>query len=90
MNKDKKRIIRKITIAFLTAFILLSITVCKNEPDIEEEIVESPYLGNTLIVSNQQTWIRNKYATKVSQVYIPYKHKESQDIVAFVYVLEDE
>ena len=56
---------------------------CNNEPVIDE--TESPYLGNTLEVSGQQVWRHDRFAEKISRIFIPYK-KSAHNLMAVVYM----
>lgn len=84
-----KKFIKLAGFVVLTAVIVLSMAICNNEPIIQES-GEIPYAGDTLAVSGQQIWTQNRYATKISQVYIPYQHDEPHNILALMYMLEDE
>jgi len=55
------------------ALIGLSFTFCAGEPAEDNENdkqTENPYLGNEIIINDQQVWKRNKDAKKISQAHL--------------------
>jgi len=68
-----KKISRFLEIIIITAIAIVFIAACFTDPYGEVENTESPYIKNTLIVSNQQVWKENRIATKISEVYSKYK-----------------
>ena len=71
MNK----ILKNHGIVSLAAVLLFSMAACVQDANDSKENgggTESPYLGYSLNISGQQVWTRNRFATKVSQVYLPY------------------
>jgi len=78
----------KRTVKILTAAVSLmfafALTACPDtSSDTAEEISgESPYM-ETLSVSGQPVWKLNKFATKISNVYLSYKG--NHDIGVFIY-----
>ena len=62
--------IAKLIAAIAFSALIVSVTACSNNTDDDGE---NPYLAkNTLTVSDQQVWKRNREATKISQAYLEY------------------
>jgi len=80
------KIINKLPLIIAFALVIFILTTCADE---QSEIKgESPYQGNNLIIDNQQVWIRNKEAKKISQVYLKYDDEDEHIIDGFFDVVD--
>ena len=79
----------------LAGLIIFAMTSCSHEVKDENDAValaakiptsgEYPYFGKkVLTIKDQQVWTRNRYATKISQVYLKYNGTHDIDVAATV------
>jgi len=78
-----KKLLKLAGYPVLVSLVLFSITACSQDSP-SDPGGENPYLGNDIVVTNQQVWMPNQFAKRISEGYTVYNgiHK----ISALVYV----
>ena len=72
-----------VRIAVCAALLPFLMAACDNDPAVDDDGGENPFKGSSLAVIGQQVWTRNRYASKISQAYLPYT--EDHELYAVVY-----
>ena len=70
-----------IKLPFIIALVLIIIACADNSGSKNKIEIESPYLGETLRISEKQVFRRNAYATRISQAHLLYDG--THDITAY-------